>query len=40
LPSVLATRQGDILKTVRILRKGAKAEAFRPDRAAFDAARR
>ncbi|MDX9957163.1 MAG: peptidylprolyl isomerase [Spirochaetia bacterium] len=40
LPSVLATKQGDALKTVRILRKGAKAEAYRPDRASFDAARR
>lgn len=40
LPSVLATKQGDTLKSVRILRKGSKAESFRPDRASFDAARR
>jgi cyclophilin family peptidyl-prolyl cis-trans isomerase len=40
LPSVLATKQGDTLKTVRILRKGAKAEAYKPDRVSFDAARR
>ncbi len=40
LPAVLATKQGDTLKTVRVLRKGSKAEAYRPDKAAFDAARR
>jgi peptidylprolyl isomerase len=40
LPSVLATKQGDTLKSVRILRKGAKAEAYLPNRATFDAARR
>lgn len=40
LPSVLATKQGDTLKSIRILRKGLKAEAYRPDRTAFDAARR
>lgn len=40
LPSVLATKQGDTLRSVRILRKGAKAEAYRPDRALFDAARK
>jgi peptidyl-prolyl cis-trans isomerase A (cyclophilin A) len=40
LPSVLATKQGDTLKSIRILRKGVKAEAYRPDRASFDAARR
>jgi peptidylprolyl isomerase len=40
LPSVMATKQGDALKSVRILRKGTKAENYRPDRAGFDAARR
>jgi cyclophilin family peptidyl-prolyl cis-trans isomerase len=40
LPSVLATKQGDTLRSVRILRKGTKAEAYRPNRATFDAARR
>ena len=40
LPSVMATKQGDTLKSVRILRKGTKADNYRPDRASFDAARR
>ena len=40
LPSVLATKQGDTLKSVRILRKGAQTEAYRPDRTTFDKARR